>query len=350
VRFALTCFALLGCGEIRSAPAAAGDAGSDAAGDANVGATAGGFTVVAHTPDGGSLSDIFGFAPNDIHAVGENGAILDYDGNTWNSLAGTTGALMTKVWGPAPNDVYAVGVLAADARGILMHYDGKGWIEEREFDDGLAAVWGTKDFVLIGGLNGKIYKKTPTRDWYLLVTLEKNPNVTGDPSVHPDDRYMPVVDAIWGNDATHMAVACDLDTTVFYRDPSQWVPEYDPVNRKRRFRKVWGPPANNYNFFFGANYFGIWLVTGDIGMSYSVHEEVDTPERENQFVWGIWGPSSDRVIFVGDAGRIMTLDNNGNVTTQPSPTQVGLSAVWGSGPDDVWIVGDEMTILHGKLP
>src|SRR5262249_30217881 len=155
-----------------------------------IGASAGGFTVVAHTPDGGSLSDVFGFGPNDIHAVGENGAILDYDGQNWNSITGTTGALLVHVWGPAPNDVYAVGILAENARGIIMHYDGNGWTEEREFDDGLAAVWGTKDFVLVGGLNGKVYKKTPTRDWYLLVTLEKNPNATPQPDVHPDDRFM----------------------------------------------------------------------------------------------------------------------------------------------------------------
>ncbi len=175
---------------------------------------------------------MFGFAGNDIHAVGENGTFLHYDGKAWNKAGTTTGALMAKVWGRAPNDVYAVGVLAEAARGILMHYDGTGWIEEREFDDGLTAVWGTKDFVLIAGLNGKIYKKTATKDWYLLVTLEKNPFATPEPSVHPDDAFAPVVDALWGNDATHFGAACDLDTTVFYRDPSMWVPEYDPVNRK----------------------------------------------------------------------------------------------------------------------
>jgi hypothetical protein len=353
-RFACVVFACSGplaCSGLKSAAPGA-DAGFDAPteSDGGIGATAGGFTVVRTEPDGGSLSDVFGFGPNDVHAIGENGVILNYDGQTWTTTSGTTGALLAHLWGPAPNDVYAVGVLAADARGILLHYDGRGWITEREFDDGLAAVWGTKDFVLVGGLNGKVYKKTPTRDWYLLITLEKNPYAVPEPSVHPDDNYMPVVDSLWGNDATHFAAACDLDMTVFYRDPSQWVPEYDPVNRKRRFKKVWGPPGNNYNLFFGANYYGIWQTVGDISMSLSVHEERDTPERVNQFIWGIWGTSSDKVIFVGDKGRIMTMGANGNVTLQPSPTSVGLSAVWGSSPDDVWIVGDEMTILHGSLP
>jgi hypothetical protein len=113
---------------------------------------------------------------------------------------------------------------------------------------------------------------------------------------------------------------------------------------------MWGPPSNNYLLYFGANYYGIWLVQGDISISFTVHEERDQPERENQFVTGIWGPSSDRVIFVGDDGRIMTLDASHNVVIQPSPTTAALSAVWGSSPDDVWIVGDDMTILHGALP
>jgi hypothetical protein len=71
----------------------------------------------ASTLDGGALSSLFGFAGNDIHAVGENGTMLHYDGQSWTKAGTTTGA---------PNDVYAVGVLAEAARGILMHYDGNG--------------------------------------------------------------------------------------------------------------------------------------------------------------------------------------------------------------------------------
>ncbi|MDB5212242.1 MAG: hypothetical protein JWO86_169 [Myxococcaceae bacterium] len=339
------------CSELRIADVhdgAASDA-SDEASDPD-GGTPSRFTIVQQTPDGGSLESVFGFAANDIYAAGENGTILHYDGASWTKGAMTTGALLAKVWGRAPNDVYAVGVLAEAARGVLMHNDGKGWIEEREFDDGLTAVWGTKDFTLVGGLNGKIYKKTATRDWYLLVTLEKNPFATPEPNIHPDDNFAPVVDALWGNDATHFGAACDLDTTVFYRDPSMWVPEYDPVNRKRRFRSVWGPPGASYNLFFGANYNGVWLVQNDIAMSLSLHEERDTPERVDQAVWGIWGTATDNVLFVGDKGRIMSWKGQGDVTIVPAPTTTGLSAVWGSSADDVWIVGDDMTILHGSMP
>ena len=347
------------CSELRVANVGDGGVtangdGGDGDGDGEAGNLDGGtpssFTIVQQVPDGGSLSSVFGFAGNDIHAVGENGTFLHYDGRSWNKAGTTTGALMAKVWGRAPNDVYAVGVLGEAARGILMHYDGTGWIQEREFDDGLTAVWGTKDFVLIAGLNGKIYKKTATKDWYLLVTLEKNPFATPEPSVYPDDAFAPVVDALWGNDATHFGAACDLDTTVFYRDPSMWVPEYDPVNRKRRFRSIWGPPGSSYNFFIGANYNGVWLVQNDITLSLSLHEERDTPDRVNQAVWGIWGTATDNVLFVGDRGRIMSWHGMDDVTIVPSPTTAGLSAVWGSSANDVWIVGDDMTILHGSMP
>ncbi len=344
------------CGDLRVADVRNDGGGSNASDDASDldGGTSTGtpspFAIVQQQPDGGSLTSVFGFAANDIHAVGESGTMLHYDGTTWTKAGTTTGALLAKVWGRAPNDVYAVGVLAEAARGVLMHYDGRGWVEEREFDDGLTAVWGTKDFTLIAGFNGKIYKKTATRDWYLLVTLEKNPFATPEPTVHPDDNFAPVVDALWGNDATHLGAACDLDTTVFYRDPSMWVPEYDPVNRKRRFRSVWGPPGASYNLLFGANYNGVWLVQNDITLALSIHEERDTPDRVNQAIWGIWGTAIDNVLFVGDKGRIMSWPGMGDVTILPSPTTIGLSAVWGSSASDVWIVGDDMTILHGAMP
>ena len=61
------------------------------------------------------LSSIFGFADNDIYAVGYYGTILHYDGNAWTIQAQFEPAgwlstnLLQTVWGPSPSAVFAGG-------------------------------------------------------------------------------------------------------------------------------------------------------------------------------------------------------------------------------------------------
>ena len=65
-------------------------------------------------------------------------------------------------------------------------------------------------------------------------------------------------------------------------------------------------------------------------------------------VRAICGFSTDRV-FIGDKGRIMTFTGGAQPPrVVPSPTATGLSSVWGSATDDLWIVVDQETILHGS--
>jgi hypothetical protein len=76
-------------------------------------------------------------------------------------------------------------------------------------------------------------------------------------------------------------------------------------------------------------------------------------------VRAIWAASSSDIWIVGGydsdgvrtaSGRYLTWHWNGarwvDVPTGPQPTPAGLLALWGSGPDDVWAVGEAMTILH----
>jgi hypothetical protein len=41
-------------------------------------------------PQGCNLSSLWGASPNDIFAVGDNGAILHYDGSAWSSMVSAT--------------------------------------------------------------------------------------------------------------------------------------------------------------------------------------------------------------------------------------------------------------------
>ena len=130
-----------------------GDAGAaDAAHDQ---AAAPPFTVVQQLPDAGAFHSVWGSGPSDIHAVGDNGLMYDYDGTGWTSVLGQTGASMGGVWGTSSTDIYAVGTLAAAGRGIIFHNDGTGWVEQMEEPVGLNAVWGASGTVYAVGLGGQ---------------------------------------------------------------------------------------------------------------------------------------------------------------------------------------------------
>ncbi|WP_438045046.1 hypothetical protein [Sorangium sp. So ce128] len=60
---------------------------------------------------------------------------------------------------------------------------------------------------------------------------------------------------------------------------------------------------------------------------------------------GVWGSGPDDVFVVGDEGTIAHYDGESwQVTLLDSGEH--LQAVWGSGPEDVFAVGLESAILH----
>jgi hypothetical protein len=346
-----------GCGGFKSAAAdAGGDAGSaaDAATppDAPIAAEGGAeggsgpFTIVQQVADAGSLNAIWGSGPTDIHTVGDNGMMYDYDGTSWNAVVGMTGAKMQGVWGTGPNDIYAVGILAANARGVIFHYGGMGWIEQMETNWGLNDVWGIAGGTIYAvGLGGHIFTNQNGAGWVDAGHLPANQCVSGQTSDEP------ILWSLWGNSATFVDVAADVDTFFRYDGMTSWLYSCDPVDRSRTYRSVWGPNAPGApNMFLGANYYGVWLDNGSPTL-LTLNEEKDSAEKANEYVWGIWGTASDSVAFVGNKGRIMSWDGGPNgLKIVPSPVQLDLYGVWGTSLNDVWIVGDQATIMHGAIP
>jgi hypothetical protein len=326
---------------------AEGGAPADADGDAGPNPTT--FSIVQQIPDGGALGAIWGSGANDIHAVGDNGMIYDFDGNTWTALGGAeTGAWLSGVWGSGPNDVYAVGTLAADARGIVLHYDGSGWVQQASTATSLLSVWGVGGRVWAVGPGGHVYEQVSSGTWTDNGGhFAPNPNVDGGADA-------PALSSISGNAPNLVVVAGGLDS-MYWFDGTYWNYSYDPVDRTRSYHAVWGAPSSTLDVFIGANYYGIWWWAADLDGGtqtyYLLNEERDSKDKANDSFWGIWGPSSDRVVFVGDGGRVMWFNGGpDNPKIVPCPVQTSLYGVWGTSLDDVWIVGDDATILHGSIP
>src|SRR5438105_4080012 len=72
-------------------------------------------------PDGGTFRALWGSAPDDVHAVGDDGLMRDWDGQMWQVPTIGAGKDLTGVWGTGPHDVYAVGIDRTLASGYVLH-------------------------------------------------------------------------------------------------------------------------------------------------------------------------------------------------------------------------------------
>jgi len=94
----------------------------------------------------------------------------------------------------------------------------------------------------------------------------------------------------------------------------------------------------------------IALGLAGLGLGCADHTALSLPEDEAAVptidgLSAVWGSADDDVWVVGDHG--MTLHYDGTQWSAiPSGTSVRLYGVHGSGPDDAWAVGEEGAVLH----
>ncbi len=106
----------------------------------------------------GMYSAIWGFADDDIYAVGPAGA-QHYDGASWTAMPLPTQAKLNGVWGRATDDVFAVGV-----NQTVLHYHGGLWkpVPPPVATGDLGAISGAGDSVFMTSLDGKVYQLVET--------------------------------------------------------------------------------------------------------------------------------------------------------------------------------------------
>jgi hypothetical protein len=332
----------LACASLKLAPA---DAGTDAdAGDAEVDAgPETGFEIVRHEGDAGAFHALFVSDPDTVYIGGDNGAVIEKrPAGAWADVILGSGVDVASLWSSGPDEVLAVGTTRNTNSGpIFRRSAGKRWIQIGTAPHGLRSVWGSGDARFAVGNDGVIYSGPPSDPLGTGMQVEPNENVA-------KTLFVPILHSVGGNDDKHVMIAADYDTTLFF--DGTWHRYEDPIDRTRSFRSIWGPPGATTDIYQGANYYGLWHFTGSANPVTQLNEEKDQPQNFNRWIWGIWGPSADKIICVGDGGRIMTYDRQtSKVTIQPSPTTKSLYAIGGTSLDDIWIVGEEQLVLHGHL-
>lgn len=355
-------------------------------------------------PQGNSLYDVWGSGSNDIFAVGMQGTILHYDGIEWTKMSSGTTAWLRGVWGSSSSNIIAAGHTGyPESNGVVLHYDGNSW---SEMDIGTTAmmfgVWGSSENnIFLVGANGTVLhydgnewtsiNSGTTRTLYgvwgnsttdifivgsigtilhydgsLWHEMDSNTEVylvdvwgsdTGDVFAVGNDGVILHYDgntwesmtsntvygcsAVWGTSNSNVFAACGSDVIMHY-DGSKWLAMGINTTTYVSLRGVWGSGPNDV-FAVGSNgaivhYNGSsWssMTTGMTGMGY-------------YFLRGLWGSSDSNVYAVGDQGAI--LHYNGSVWSgMYSGTDTNLAEVWGSGPNDIYVVGgkyQESILLH----
>ena len=146
----LAALALQGCVRAGYVPDASADAAPpDGAVPAEVGrCSSDGWCWVFPLPDGSSLFGVWSSGPTDVWAVGATGAILHFDGSSWEHVPSGTEVTLDGVSGSGPADIWAAG-----QGGIVLHYGGTSWREVPSgTGDDLWGVWasGPQDAWAVG--------------------------------------------------------------------------------------------------------------------------------------------------------------------------------------------------------
>ena len=108
--------------------------------------------TVYNTPDNKYLTEVWGYATDNVYAVGYDGTIVKYDGTSWSSMTVPSSVgdyNLNGISGSGADDIWVVG-----AYGTLLHYDGSSWNSVSTGIDGFADT--DLQDVWVNG-NGKVW-------------------------------------------------------------------------------------------------------------------------------------------------------------------------------------------------
>ncbi len=101
-----------------------------------------------------TLQGVWGSGPNDYWAVGYDGAIAHFDGDTWKPQTSQVSDRLFAIHGSSDTDIYAVG---GSGRGLILRWNGSSWLEFDKHEHALRSAWTTKGQPLfVGGYGGYV--------------------------------------------------------------------------------------------------------------------------------------------------------------------------------------------------
>jgi hypothetical protein len=277
------------------------------------------------------LYALSGSGPGSVYAAGAAGVILHYDGSGWVDVGPPSQPFVPirrAVYSPAPGEFFT----ADNYQDVLWHCDDSGCRETRAADIpatalNIEAIWGTSENNVYAAGRGPDILHFDGTSWSAIQGV--NPGHVG---------------SIWGFPSGEVFAAGE-DGVVHY-DGVTWATTPFAI----QLQGIWGSsPADVYAVGRdGVHHFdGTQWREVALGVTFLPGLSVQTT--------AVWGSSSTDVFVVGNTdggsdvesrGLVLHYDGTGWSSMSIDALASPLQAVWGSGPSDVWAAGDRGMLLH----
>jgi hypothetical protein len=310
-----------------------------------------------------NLNAIWGFATDNLWAVGDGGQILHWDGSRWNlQPSGVTRNLMS-IWGPSATDIYAVG-----DQGTILHFDGTAWSPippPGGMTPNLNVVRGSSasDVWAVGGAstifryNGTTWTLQPGGPVGNVIGLYVAPDGTAFVSsasgiVSRWNGTMFVAVPVGGGPM--YAISGLSASNVLFSGDSNAIGTFDG----QTYRALPGYPsasALHGSHFRAAR--DAWLVGIDGSvLHFDGGSLIRHPVPTTSYLNGVYAVSESDVWAVGSRGTLLHYDGTGWAAYgRPSePGGAAFNAISGTSPKDLWAVGSGNSVVRntgqGWLP
>lgn len=319
------------------------------------------------------LFDVFGTDANNVYACGDRGAMFQFNGTTWSAVDMGTNRGITTIWGPpGTTTLYAVG-----HGGMIWRNTGGGWsgMTSGTTQDlyGIGQFGGQIHAVGFEGtvlrLNGSSWGGLPTAMWILdengapTDTLATDQDVASVVTVNefflggafdnPDFEGERI--GRFGTNAMVMEIA-DPDAFPAPEPPDpaftvlpDWV--LRPISGEQVAPFEWvysmtSDPADLTRNLMGTSEGWLFQLTESFGNKVWAKFYPSVTSDPDRGIRDIWLDEPGNIYMVTDAGTVVfqTFDYNFTQGTGSRTTlfdgPVALSGIWGTAPDNLYIVGN----------
>ncbi|MBI5067337.1 MAG: hypothetical protein HZB56_03785 [Deltaproteobacteria bacterium] len=249
------------------------------------------------------------------------------EGTGWVEVLRSEGSRLNTLWAGSRRSLWVGG-------SALRHWDGATWSSARSrLSVGCGAVCRPGDPVFDANLDARVWASGPDDVWvaagglgfhrdgagWRQVELEGNARVVLFAGSGPDD--------VWA--VTHSALSSSAGSLsrwdgLVWSTPQALPLGFQPQRMLVRSRD------------------DAWLAgLGDTLLHWDGTAWAEVPTVSGAALLGVWASAADDLWAVGaDAGGALLLRGNGITWTAANFTGTRARAVWGSGPNDVWVVRD----------
>jgi PKD repeat protein len=250
-----------------------------------------GWTNVTPAISTKNLYGIWGTSPSNIYALGQDGAILHYDGTVWTAETSGTTEKLNAIWGVTETNIYAVG-----ENGTLLHKTAAG------------STWGTEPLV--------DYK------------AQNNFNDT--------DLY-----SVRGSSAANVFLGSINGWFIRYNGEGWTAYDPEPPTGSSKIAGIWPFNSTNIYCITASGYGRIFHYNGE-----KWETEFNDGEAETS-LYSIWGNTPSDIYVAGSTGLILQSNGTSWLGVSSSTTQK-LYSVFGSSASNIFAVGVQGTIVHNK--